>query len=574
LLDEILLGNPCEKTISESFTSYEPISINGNDDFSIKASNFGWKGNGSETSPYIISNVNITLQETEPSLFTVIDTDVHFIVSESLFVGGLNSLRFQNISNANICNNTMYYATSASIYLYRCSNCSINLNEINDNEGRGILLDYSEDCSICENEVGGNRKIGVNLRDSKETVIANNTIRKNRESGLVLGNTPNCDVIGNVIKNNWARGVSIEVSTPIEIANNSIYDNAEEGITFYGLQPMSNITGNTFYRNGLDGLHITGNETRILRNNFIYNQILFDGIGHVTDHSLTNIYSDNYWSGLIYPDEDHDGVVDVPYYIPAPIEKKDEHPRVYAYPDYKIHILTKPIPIFPNASLDTDYYFGMMNVSWAPASDTFLHSICYSLFYSTNETSEWVPVALNISGTEYELNTTEFPHNLTCYLNITARCSQRIQVSSQYEQNFTVREHTLSPPTIVYPNGAEVVGEYVEIHWIESADSWGQDITYDIYYSNDSGDTWLIIMKRLNATTLGWNLKNVRDGSYLVRVVAKSEGGLTSEDISDSVFFVNRFVVYLPTGIAVISLVIIGAIAVTIFLRRRRQITT
>ena len=56
LPDEILLGNPCEKTISESFTSYEPISINGNDDFSIKASNFGWKGNGSETSPMSTSH--------------------------------------------------------------------------------------------------------------------------------------------------------------------------------------------------------------------------------------------------------------------------------------------------------------------------------------------------------------------------------------------------------------------------------------------------------------------------------------------------------------------------------------
>ncbi|MFW9847743.1 MAG: right-handed parallel beta-helix repeat-containing protein, partial [Candidatus Thorarchaeota archaeon] len=140
-------------SVLSAFDNYSPISISGNSDFSTKASNFGWQGNGSEQNPYIITQINITQHNTPINLLEVDNTEVYFIINASLFVGGADAIHLTNVANGRIVYNTIYHTISSGIYFSNCVNCTIENNTITDNANRGILIDFSENCTVEENTI-------------------------------------------------------------------------------------------------------------------------------------------------------------------------------------------------------------------------------------------------------------------------------------------------------------------------------------------------------------------------------------------------------------------------------------
>ena len=571
--DLIVNSNNDRTFILTEYDPYSPFQITSNLDFSDKASTYGWDGTGSVVDPYIITNINVTLETDTTPLVRITDTDVHFIINSSLFVGGLNSIHFENVTNGVVSNNSIWHADMQGIYLRNVMSCSFDNNFITENGYMGLLADNSMNCNFTNNLIEDNSNNGAKLRDSPNNLVKNNTFAKNREHGLVLGNSPNCDVIGNVIHSNWDMGISVEVSTPVQIINNSIYENTGPGVSLVGYAPKCNVTGNTFYRNGLHGLRIMVNGTQILRNNFIENEIHAPGISHISDTTESSNYSENFWSEYTSPDSDHDDIVDVAYHIYGGLW--DDYPKTMVYPDYKVHILTKPNPIHPNRSLNTQYFTGMMNVTWGQSSDTFEHDVEYSLEYSTNETTTWTEIATELTNTKYQFNTSILPQNTICNLKVIAECmeifSERI-----FDSNLTIRDHTLSVPTVQTP----LVGEVnqtttIGIYWARSIDSWDHSVSYDVYYSPDGGLAWKTIGMSTWDNHYDWGISASINGTYLIKIIAYSFCGLMSEDISDS-FNISRYE-YENTGTPDVGMIVItigivsvvGIAAVVIVLKRK-----
>jgi len=568
----VTVNNPSNFILS-GYDSYSPFEITSNQDFSDKATTYGWDGIGTVEEPYNITRINITQYIDTSPLLRISDTDVHFIISDSLFVGGLNSIHLHNVTNGVLSNNSIYHADMQGIYMSNVTSCSFDNNFITENGYMGILTDYAMNCNFSNNLIEDNSNNGAKLRDSPYNLLKNNTFAKNRENGLTLGNSPNCDVIGNIVHSNWEMGISVEVSTPLQIVNNSIYMNSETGVNLVGYAPKSNVTGNTFYRNGLHGLQIMVNETQILRNNFIENNVNGPGISHISDPLESSNYSENYWCDWTYPDKDYNNVVDIPYYIHGIL--KDDFPKTMVYPDYKVHILTKPNPIYPNRSLVSHYFTGMMNVTWGQSSDTFEHDVTYSLEYSTNETSTWTEIVSDFSNTEYALDTSMLPENKTCSLKVVVECldltSERV-----FNSNFTKREHTLSVPTVQTPNVGEAnETTIIGITWARSIDSWVHSVYYGVYYSQDGGLAWKMLEMDTWNNYFDWGIDPSINGTYLIKIIAYAECGLMSEDISDS-FNVTRYesenigtsdVTIIVTTIGIVS--VIGIAALAIVLKRR-----
>ncbi|MHA1909334.1 MAG: right-handed parallel beta-helix repeat-containing protein [Candidatus Thorarchaeota archaeon] len=557
------------------YDPYSPFEITSNLDFANKVSSNSWNGSGTAQDPYIISKINITLETDTIPLLRITDTDVYFIINASLFIGGLNSLHFENVTNGVVSNNSIYFADMQGIYTRNISHCLFDDNLITENGYMGVLADFAVNCTFSNNVIDDNSNIGMKLRDSPNNRVINNTLAKNREHGLSLGNSPYCEVNENMIHSNWEMGISVEVSTPVQISNNTIFDNIGAGITLIGYTPGTNITDNTFYQNGLHGLRIMVNGTQILRNNFINNELHVPGASHISDFETNSNYSENYFNEWTYPDEDRDGVVDIPYSIYSTL--KDEHPQISAYPNHRIHILTEPNPIYPDRGFISILFTGTLNVTWGQSSDTVEHDITYSLTYSTNETTTWTEIVSELSITEYQFNASILPENKICNLKVIASCSEMTS-ESIFESNFTIQEiqeHSLTVPTILQPNDGDTIEFNVTICWSYSIDSWGHSVWYDIYYSPDGGLAWKSLeLDRWNSY-INWTLDATWNGTYMIKVIAYAECGLTSEDITGS-FNVSIRTDHGSTGTPDLGLIvtvgvvsIVGIIALVLVLKRK-----
>ena len=115
--------------------------------------------------------------------------------------------------------------------------------------------------------------------------------------------------------------------------------------------------------------------------------------------------------------------------------------------------------------------------------------------------------------------------------------------SGAYWYEFEVIEeidHSLSPLTIIYPNGGETLQDIVTIEWSPSTDTWDHSVRYEVLYSIDNGITWKTIETWFYESNYEWDTTELNDGtSFLIKVIAKCTEGLTVEDTSDDTFIVH-----------------------------------
>jgi len=111
----------------------------------------------------------------------------------------------------------------------------------------------------------------------------------------------------------------------------------------------------------------------------------------------------------------------------------------------------------------------------------------------------------------------------------------------------TVPSH-LSTPTLTYPIGDHSYSGIVMIQWTPAIDHWAHTVTYTVYYSNNSGNTWFSLASGLNTTSYQWDTTTVTDGNdYLIKVGATCSANITVEDISDTTFTIQNAVVIHPS---------------------------
>ena len=399
------------------------ISINNNTDFSVQAGIHAWSGNGSQSSPYIIKNLIFNNSLSNVPLIQIMNTNSYFILENISVIGGSYGIYFGNVSNAIIRNITIYDSDSELLYLYETENIIIK-DSIFFNAGKisfNILIDYSTNILVENNTIFNSDFVGIKFRDSNSSTVIDNTLRNNKNSGIVLGHTQNISISNNIIKDNLGYGISVEGdSEDTNVTNNLIYNNPQSGIFLSAKNTL--VSNNTIYNNALYGLVINAPSlnTIISNNNFIDNHHEIPMSPQISEPFTNSSYQNNYFSEFTGPDVNNDGIVDSPYVIYENNNVIDQHPKTTVYLNSKIHILTKP-NILPFAG--TSPYSGSLNITWGRASDTFNHSVTYSVYYSTDN-STWQILVDNISATFYELDTTKLADNNEYLLKIVCKDNQ------------------------------------------------------------------------------------------------------------------------------------------------------
>jgi parallel beta-helix repeat protein len=186
------------KEFRVQYTPFSPISINDDNDFI----SYGFPGNGSIFSPYLIENYSIT--STLGIGIHIVDTTKHFLIRNCYIEAYESGIKLENIAN--------YTATI----------------ENNTCEGYGSSLpsDYNG---------------GITVLYSNHMLINNNTCF-----------------------NNLAEGIHVRNSNNVNITNCNVYDNTAECILAVGDYHF--IFNNTLYDVDDDKILIEGNHIRIINN--------------------------------------------------------------------------------------------------------------------------------------------------------------------------------------------------------------------------------------------------------------------------------------------------------------------
>ena len=182
-----------------------PITINGNYNFSSTALIQGWTGNGTEISPYIIDGINISTTSTYPLRSDALDisnTSVYFKIVNSFFsteylsypllltnvsngqiinsstFGSFVGPKLINSTNINFFNFTTNYQYGAGIQITNSSHVSIQNSSIfNIAQGRGIVVENSQFVEINGNYIFQATDDGISLINSKNVNVSLNVIR-------------------------------------------------------------------------------------------------------------------------------------------------------------------------------------------------------------------------------------------------------------------------------------------------------------------------------------------------------------------------------------------------------------
>ncbi len=256
------------------------ILIESNEDFIHQANVKGWPGNGSADNPIRIENlyINTSMIWYFPCLIRIENTSVYFEIKDCILIGG-------------------HYG----IYLSYASNGKILNNVITNVTGTGITCQSASNLSILENII-------INCKDGTQFLaIENMTFAKN-----------------SIIRNNET-GTLIDQCTLCLILNNTFYENGIWGLDLLGENNI--LIDNLFLNNTYEGLFLNywSFHNRITQNTFIANNA---NKWQVKDDGIANQFDNNYWDNWVSPDDNDDGIVDVPYYIAGSGRNVDPFPVV------------------------------------------------------------------------------------------------------------------------------------------------------------------------------------------------------------------------------------------------------
>lgn len=474
--DSIVFDNECEGITSEclmaSYISSLPIVISSNVDFASQASANSWPGNGSATTPYIIEDLNVTSGVISQVLFNVSDTDVYFVLQDCLLVGGSVAVLLENVVHGSIVNNTIHDANEhgmlltecldtevrnntvyhtlvgSGVYLMWCEDTIVTNNTLLVNTDRGVLVDYSSLCVVERNIIAHNEYNGITVRDSDHIILRNNTIDGNSGTGIVLGNSPLCNISDNIIGNSSFRGISLEASAYTRVHRNLIVRNTYAGLSIEGSNSAA-VLNNTFYNNGFYGVRVESNYVNVTTNNFVDNRMGLPpgAVPQGCDLGIGCLFAHNFWSDCLAPDSNHDGIVDSPYALDGPSLSKDYYARTVVYETQMMHILVRPIVLFPPLSNNGTVFSDSMNLTWAESSDTFRHGLSYSVYYNQSLAQNWVQLATELTSAYYLWNLTSVPDIVNCMVKVEAKCTEGLTSERISSAMFSIMSNTTTTST-------------------------------------------------------------------------------------------------------------------------------
>ena len=191
---------------------------------------------------------------------------------------------------------------AGQVIIVNCTNIIIK-NQNLSNASIGIWLGYSKNITVEDNVCNFNY-YGMYITKSGNNNISNTYFNSNQRSGIILGGSGGNTLYNNSFNSNRGDGCRIG-SVGNKIFTNSFISNDQYAIYTSGKE--NDIQGNIFVNNNPDGgTQACDNSTEL----------------------WFNYWSRNYWSDWIGPDQNSNGIVDIPYVMDGLAGDKDNLPLV------------------------------------------------------------------------------------------------------------------------------------------------------------------------------------------------------------------------------------------------------
>ncbi|MBY8998823.1 MAG: right-handed parallel beta-helix repeat-containing protein, partial [Candidatus Thorarchaeota archaeon] len=205
----IFLSKPESPRLLHAYTPHDPITIDGDSNFSDTALAEGWAGNGSAESPYVIDGLEIDRNGGAGHGINITNTRVHFIISHSNFTGATvnpgSGIYLNNVSYGVLLNNT----------------CTSNRN--------GIYLIDSNFNTLANNTCTGN-VIGIYMYDSDFNTVSDNDCSGNSNYGMLQYYCDSNVFRRNICSNNGIDGIHAQYAVSNIFNNNTCNGNGRDGI--------------------------------------------------------------------------------------------------------------------------------------------------------------------------------------------------------------------------------------------------------------------------------------------------------------------------------------------------------
>jgi parallel beta-helix repeat protein len=274
---------------------------------------------------------------------------------------------------------------------------------------------------------------GIELNNVKHVTFENNIINNN-DLAVALYSSSYINFYNNSIYSN-IMGIRIDSSHRNNIKGNKISNNQQIAISLESQSSSNFITWNEFIGNNKD--------------NISYSQAVDNRRFNVNIPEANNSFSYNYWDDWTSPDNNSDGIVDIPYSIQGSNEGNSDR-----FPLAHLHILTKPTLIYPNGG---EILNDTIEIKWVSLNDSFNHSIVYSVYYSTNDGIDWDILISEIIATNYTWDTTLFDDRTNYLIKVVVSCPvsgfsyEDISDQAFSIDNFTVQNSFVVISTLLLP---------------------------------------------------------------------------------------------------------------------------
>jgi len=182
----------------KSYVEHTPILIDSNADFV----SLGFPGNGTQVSPYIIQNMNITSTGMFNAGIKISLVTAYFMIRDCFITSEYIGIQLKDqipIGRAKILNNICISSNG---------------------DGGGIVLSNANGSNITGNRCT-NFISGIHLNDADSNIIDNNTILSNNYQGINLRLSNSNIVTNNVIQDTEQHGIALVVSS----SNNKVHHN-------------------------------------------------------------------------------------------------------------------------------------------------------------------------------------------------------------------------------------------------------------------------------------------------------------------------------------------------------------
>ena len=274
---------------SQEYNESSPIIIDGNSDFINQANLYNWTGDGNYSTPYNITNLNITANDVNVNPIDIRNTNLSFQISNCLLQSGRYGIYLNNASHGSVFNTIIRNNARYGIDLNLGQTTTLSKLVLLDNIWGGIHIGSSNNTSLLDINCTNNANYGIVIYSSKNNTLSNIHAYSNKGTGISVSNSEKSDFSAIFCRNNEGPGLFLHYSNYSSLLDITCVNNSGTGLLISG-SLYCDITHGSFSNNTMDGLELEySNETSISFSNFSNNS--YNGIDLSYSHHfiLTNL---------------------------------------------------------------------------------------------------------------------------------------------------------------------------------------------------------------------------------------------------------------------------------------------